>query len=241
MRVRLTSGLIASLSHGRSPIGLADVLAHRQLAAAIGHAPLHASLHSKSHVERILDVVNKRHRMAQMAGRASVEFYVGLALKARSARETVIEDAFVIRTFRNGLGVFVSRYVVRPRVRLWGGKRIETLHFRLGIEGLVTFKREIQFDADNYTITVPAGGQQVTISVFDKVKVLVEVEQDKNAPVIMRSASALASALSSKSPSTFAWVKEDLRYEWKHSWMKSSARVGSALSTACMTFDIVAV
>ena len=180
MRVRLTAGLIASLSHGRSPIGLADVLAHRQLAAAIGHAPLHASLHSKSHVERILDVVNKRHRMAQMAGRASVEFYVGLALKARSARETVIEDAFVIRTFRNGLGVFVSRYVVRPRVRLWGGKRIETLHFRLGIEGLVTFKREIQFDADNYTITIPAGGQQVTISVFDKVKVLVEVEQDKN-------------------------------------------------------------
>lgn len=118
--------------------------------------------------------------MAQMAGRASVEFYVGLALKGRSAKETVIEDAFVIRTFRNGLGVFVSRYVVRPAVRLWGGKRIETLHFRLGIEGLVTFKREIQFDADNYTVTVPSGGQQVTIAVFDKVKVLVEVEQDKN-------------------------------------------------------------
>ncbi|PIL25685.1 hypothetical protein GSI_11435 [Ganoderma sinense ZZ0214-1] len=147
-------------THFTSPIRrYADVLAHRQLAAAIGHAPLHASLHSKSHVERILDVVNKRHRMAQMAGRASVEFYVGLALKGRGAKETVIEDAFVIRTFRNGLGVFVSR---------------------LGIEGLVTFKREIQFDADNYTITVPADGQQVTIAVFDKVKVLVEVEQDKN-------------------------------------------------------------
>ena len=49
--------------------------------------------------------------MAQMASRASVEFYVGLALKARSEKETVLEDAFVIRTFRNGLGVFVSRYV----------------------------------------------------------------------------------------------------------------------------------
>ncbi|KAI1791379.1 RNB-domain-containing protein [Ganoderma leucocontextum] len=147
-------------THFTSPIRrYADVLAHRQLAAAIGDAPLHASLHSKSHVERILDVVNKRHRMAQMAGRASVEFYVGLALKARSAKETVIEDAFVIRTFRNGLGVFVSR---------------------LGIEGLVTFKREIQFDADNYTVTVPAGAQEVTIAVFDKVKVLVEVGQDKN-------------------------------------------------------------
>lgn len=67
----------------------------------------------------MLDVVNRRHRMAQMAGRASVEFYVGLALKGRNEREAkkigtsktpeVTEDAFVIRTFRNGVGVFVSK------------------------------------------------------------------------------------------------------------------------------------
>lgn len=60
-----------------------------------------------------MDVVNRRHRMAQMAGRASVEFYVGLALKGRGERQQgeVREEAFVIRTFRNGLGVFVSSYV----------------------------------------------------------------------------------------------------------------------------------
>lgn len=50
-----------------------------------------------------------------MAGRASVEFYVGLALKARGQRGgksiDVIENAFVIRVFRNGLAVFVSSYV----------------------------------------------------------------------------------------------------------------------------------
>lgn len=47
-----------------------------------------------------------------MAGRASVEFYVGLALKGRNEREReVTEDAFAIRTFRDGLGVFVSKYV----------------------------------------------------------------------------------------------------------------------------------
>ena len=59
-------------------------------------------------------------------------------------------------------------------------RRISTFPARLGIEGLVTFKRGIQFDADNYTITVPAEGHDVTISVFDKVTVVVEVEQDKN-------------------------------------------------------------
>ncbi|KAG6836902.1 hypothetical protein H0H93_001489 [Arthromyces matolae] len=151
-------------THFTSPIRrYADVLAHRQLSAAIGYTSLHATLHSKSHVERVLDVVNRRHRMAQMAGRASVEFYVGLALKNRneSRKDQVKEEAFVIRVFRNGVGVFVSK---------------------LGIEGLVMFKRDIRFDADNYTVTVPSSTApgEVTISVFDKVVVNIEVEKDRN-------------------------------------------------------------
>jgi exosome complex exonuclease DIS3/RRP44 len=51
-----------------------------------------------------------------MAGRASVEFYVGLALKARGEKVVatgkgrgIREEAFVIRVFKNGLAVFVSK------------------------------------------------------------------------------------------------------------------------------------
>ena len=54
--------------------------------------------------------------------------------------------------------------------------------FRLGIEGLVKFKRDTQFDAENYTITVPSSSSSsmTRIAVFDKVKVRIEVEKDKN-------------------------------------------------------------
>ena len=50
----------------------------------------------------------------------------------------------------------------------------------LGLEGLVTFKRDVQFDADNYTVTLPTSTREVTIAVFDKVKVRIGVEKDKN-------------------------------------------------------------
>ncbi|KAK7690492.1 hypothetical protein QCA50_005590 [Cerrena zonata] len=51
---------------------------------------------------------------------------------------------------------------------------------RLGIEGLVMFKRDTQFDADNYTITVPSSNGDATIAVFDKVTVRIAVERDAN-------------------------------------------------------------
>jgi exosome complex exonuclease DIS3/RRP44 len=185
---------------------------HRQLSAAISYTPLHGSLHSKAYVEKILKVVNKRHRLAQMAGRASVEFYVGLALKARGQQDgkdiDVIENAFVIRAFRNGLAVFVSSYVqvfflgsypfplhffptlARPSMNCTDQKpvpwRSYFVFIRLGLEGLVTFKKEVKFDPEAYSVFLPVsvsgvgGEKEAKISVFDKVKVRIVVEQDKN-------------------------------------------------------------
>ena len=52
---------------------------------------------------------------------------------------------------------------------------------RLGLEGLVMFKRETKFDAENYTISVPsASGKDVQIAIFDKVTVRITVEKDRN-------------------------------------------------------------
>lgn len=114
-------GLASSIyTHFTSPIRrYADVLAHRELSAAISNKPLNSALHSRAFVDKIMVNINKRHRSAQQAGRASVEFYVALALKAREERAggKVQEEAYVIRAFRNGLAVFVSRY--DDRKSLW--------------------------------------------------------------------------------------------------------------------------
>lgn len=55
---------------------------------------------------------------------------------------------------------------------------------RFGLEGLVTFKRENEYDAETYEIAVPVdgtsssnGGKSVRIGVFDKVLVEISVEK----------------------------------------------------------------
>jgi hypothetical protein len=51
---------------------------------------------------------------------------------------------------------------------------------RLGIEGLVTFKNEQDFDPESYSVTLPGPKSSVKVTVFDRVRVKIRVEQDKN-------------------------------------------------------------
>ncbi|RPA89543.1 RNB-domain-containing protein [Choiromyces venosus 120613-1] len=148
-------------THFTSPIRrYADVVAHRQLAAAIEYEALHPTLHSKAKLEGVCGNINNRHRNAQMAGRSSVEYYVGQALRGK----VIEEEGYIMRIFSNGLVVFVPRFGVEGLIR---------------VKDLATVEPKSEYDAEKYTLMIEgATGAWWSVGLFDKVvvKVMDDVE-----------------------------------------------------------------
>ena len=139
-------------THFTSPIRrYADLVAHRQLAAAIEYEAIHASLHSKTKLDGVCKNINVRHRNAQFAGRASVEYYVGQALKDR----VLDEDAYVMRVFSNGFVAFVPRFGIESSIRL---------------RDLAVAEADAEFDAEQYVLRT-SGSRAVSIALFDQIRV----------------------------------------------------------------------
>ncbi|EXJ96494.1 hypothetical protein A1O1_01620 [Capronia coronata CBS 617.96] len=170
-------------THFTSPIRrYADLLVHRQLAYAIGYEGQGSevadeSLRNKTKLERVCQNLNFRHRNAQMAGRASIEYYVGQALKARAEKTpgaAIDVDGYVMRVFENGAVVFVPQFGIEGLVRL------EDFQLKSD-EGT---KRESSFDADNYRLTVfekDREQQGVRVELFQQLKVRVSSEEKSGA------------------------------------------------------------
>lgn len=68
----------------------------------------------KNKMEFMCRNINKKHRNAQFAGRASIEYYVGQVMRNNESEET----GYVIRVFHNGIVVLVPKFGVEGLIRL---------------------------------------------------------------------------------------------------------------------------
>lgn len=166
-------------THFTSPIRrYADLLVHRQLSYAIGFDGqgseiFDQGLRNKNKLEGVCKNLNFRHRNAQLAGRASVEYYVGQALKTRGehAPSSVIDvEGYVMRVFENGIVVFVPQFGIEGLVRM------DDFTLRKDDGGI----RESNFDAGSYKLNVYEKGREskgVTVELFQQLKVRVSSEE----------------------------------------------------------------
>ena len=176
----LASGIY---THFTSPIRrYADLLVHRQLAYAIaydgqGSEIVDFDLRNKGKLERVCQNLNFRHRNAQHAGRASIEYYVGQALKARAEKppDAAIDvDGYIMRVFENGMVVFVPQFGIEGLVRL------DDFQLKSG----EARQRESNFDADAYRLNVFEKGYEeegITVELFQQLKVKVSSEEKSGA------------------------------------------------------------
>lgn len=142
-------------THFTSPIRrYCDVVAHRQLAGAIGYEPLDLTHRDKNKMEMICKNINKRHRNAQFAGRASIEYYVGQVMRNNES----VETGYVIRVFNNGIVVLVPKFGVEGLIRL---------------ENLTDDTHSAKFVEDEFKLTFKEKntGNLRDVYVFDKVEV----------------------------------------------------------------------
>lgn len=147
-------------THFTSPIRrYADLVAHRQLAAAIEYEPVAPSVRSRGRLEAVCKNINVRHRNAQLAGRASIAYYVGQAVRGRVTEE----DGFVMKIFSNGFVVLVPRFGIESVIRL---------------RDLAEPEPAATFDADTYVLET-TGSREVRLELFQKVRVRISDQKDE--------------------------------------------------------------
>ncbi|XP_062515384.1 exosome complex exonuclease RRP44-like isoform X2 [Corticium candelabrum] len=101
-------GLAADIyTHYTSPIRrYADIMVHRLLATAIAADTTHPEMIDSRRVQEVCNHLNKRHRMGQYAGRASIQLSAQLFFKGKN----VTENGYITSVRKNAVYVLIPKY-----------------------------------------------------------------------------------------------------------------------------------
>jgi exosome complex exonuclease DIS3/RRP44 len=160
-------GLAAPVyTHFTSPIRrYSDVVVHRLLASSIGVAPLPTQLSSKSYLHDLAANMNRRHRAAQLAGRASVQLHTLIFFAGDGAKDeyAYVLDVETSESSDPSLLVMVPRYGIEGRVKV----KVDACD-----QNLVRYPEDhrITYEKDGV-------GDTLSVQVFDRVKVRIWVKE----------------------------------------------------------------
>ncbi|XP_071174781.1 exosome complex exonuclease RRP44-like isoform X2 [Mytilus edulis] len=148
-------GLAAPIyTHFTSPIRrYSDIIVHRLLAVCIGADTSYPDLLEKHKSQLLSNNLNYRHKMAQYAGRASVNLHSHIFFKNRA----VDEEGYVLFIRKNALQILIPKY---------------------GLEGTLYINKEksgVTFTFNEEENTQSCG--DVTLHVFDRVVIQISIDR----------------------------------------------------------------